>query len=66
MALRNVLILRCLAKRGLEGRTVLLQPTRNSFTPSEGEAVRSAGPGASVSSAPLAVAYKTASRWISI
>ena len=35
MALSNVLILRCLAKRGLEGRTVLLQPTRNSFTASE-------------------------------
>ena len=35
MALRNVPILRCLAKRGLEGRNVLLQPTRNSFTPSE-------------------------------
>jgi hypothetical protein len=32
MALRNVLILRCLAKRGLEGRTTLLQLSANSFT----------------------------------
>jgi hypothetical protein len=32
MALRNVLILRCLAPRGLEGRTELLQPIANSFT----------------------------------
>jgi hypothetical protein len=32
MALRNVLILRWLAKRGLEGRTTLFQRVGNSFT----------------------------------
>jgi hypothetical protein len=35
MALRNGLILRCLAKRGLEGRTTLLQLIANSFTASQ-------------------------------
>jgi hypothetical protein len=30
--LRDILILRCLAKRGLEGRMTLLQLIANSFT----------------------------------
>ena len=29
MALRNILILRCLAERGLEGRTTLIQTIAN-------------------------------------
>jgi hypothetical protein len=36
MALRKILILRCLAERGLEGRTVLIQPIVDFLTASKG------------------------------
>jgi hypothetical protein len=34
MTLRKMLILRCLAERGLEGRTTLIQTIGNFLTPS--------------------------------
>jgi hypothetical protein len=34
MALKEFLVLRCLAKRGLEGRMALIQPLGNSITAS--------------------------------